>query len=97
MGTDAWTDPAWTDRAWTDRAWTDRAWTDRAWTDIEGVVESFDDAVGLGVVLTSDGRRVPFHCIGIADGTRTIAAGTAVRFDLRAGLGRFEATALRPR
>ena len=82
MGTDAWTDPA---------------WTDIAWTDIEGVVESFDDAVGLGVVRAIDGRQVPFHCIGIADGSRTIAAGTPVRFDLRAGLGRYEATALRPR
>ena len=82
MGTDAWTDPA---------------WTDTAWTDIEGVVESFDDAVGLGVVLASDGRRVPFHCIGIADGSRAIAVGTPVRFDLRPGLGRYEATALRPR
>ena len=73
------------------------AWTDLAWTDLEGVVESFDDAVGLGVVLTTGGRRVPFHCIGIADGSRTIAAGTPVRFDLRPGLGRYEATALRPR
>lgn len=82
MGTDDWTDPASTDLAWTDR---------------EGVVESFDDAVGLGVVVAADGQRLPFHCIGIADGTRTIAAGTAVRFDLRAGLGRYEATALRPR
>jgi cold shock CspA family protein len=49
------------------------------------------------VVVAADGQRLPFHCIGIADGTRTIAAGTAVRFDLRAGLGRYEATALRPR
>lgn len=73
------------------------AWTDVAWTDLEGVVESFDDAVGLGVVCAADGRQLPFHCIGIADGTRTIAAGTPVRFDLRPGLGRYEATALRPR
>ncbi|MEI6401660.1 MAG: hypothetical protein WCP59_05685 [Actinomycetota bacterium] len=82
MGTDARTDPA---------------STDQAWTDIAGVVESFDDVVGLGVVLASDGRRVPFHCIGIADGSRAIAVGTPVRFDLRPGLGRYEATALRPR
>jgi cold shock CspA family protein len=67
------------------------------WTDLEGVVEAFDDAVGLGVVCAADGRRLPFHCIGIADGSRTIAVGTPVRFDLRAGLGRYEATALRAR
>ena len=35
----------------------------------------------------------PFHCIAIADGSRTIAVGTAVKFDLLPKLGRYEATA----
>jgi cold shock CspA family protein len=67
-----------------------------SWTDLHGIVESFDEAVGLGEVLADDGRRFPFHCIAIADGTRAIDVGALVRFDLLAGLGRYEATAIHP-
>lgn len=67
-----------------------------SWTDLHGTVESFDEAVGLGQVVTADGRRFPFHCISIADGSRSIAVGAVVVFDLRATLGRYEATAIRP-
>jgi len=66
------------------------------WTDVDGLVETFDEAVGLGHVVSVDGRRFPFHCIAIADGSRTIAVGTPVRFDLLATLGRYEATSIRP-
>jgi len=57
-----------------------------------GTVSSFDEARGLGVVTGDDGTEYHFHCTGIADGTRTIDEGEAVRFDVIAGrLGRWEA------
>lgn len=47
--------------------------------DRRGEVVSFDEAVGLGEV-EAGGQRWRFHCTQIADGTRTIAQGTPVRF-----------------
>lgn len=61
-----------------------------------GTVVAFDATVGLGEIEADDGRRHPFHCIVIADGTRTIAIGTAVVFDLIPKLGRWEAAQVRP-
>ena len=62
-----------------------------------GAVTDFDDAVGLGLVTTDDDVEYPFHCTAIADGTRTIAEATAVRFEGVAGrMGRWEATAISP-
>ena len=61
-----------------------------------GTVTEFDEPVGLGVVTGDDGTPYPFHCTQIADGSRTIAVGTAVRFDLLPKLGRYEATAIEP-
>ena len=58
-----------------------------------GIVTDFDREVGLGVI-EADGRRYPFHCIEIADGSRDIAVGTAVSFDLLCKLGRYEAAAI---
>ena len=59
----------------------------------DGVVESFDDPRGLGVVAAADGHRFGFHCTAIADGTRTIGVGAAVTFRVRPGRsGRWEAT-----
>ena len=63
---------------------------------MNGTVASFDEASGLGEIDAEDGRRIPFHCVAIGDGTRTIAVGTAVQFDLLPKLGRYEATAIRP-
>jgi len=61
---------------------------------MDGIVTAFDEARGLGTV-ESGGRPYPFHCTEIADGTRTIAVGTAVRFEVRpGGMGRWEATAI---
>jgi cold shock CspA family protein len=63
----------------------------------EGAVADFDEHKGYGTVRASDGGEYFFHCTQIADGTRTIAVGAAVTFDLQPGhLGRWEATALRP-
>lgn len=59
---------------------------------LSGTVTGFDDDVGLGVVTSDDGTAYRFHCTQIADGSRTIAVGTRVSFELVARLGRYEAT-----
>jgi cold shock CspA family protein len=57
-----------------------------------GRVESFDDPRGLGVVRAEGGEAYPFHCTAIADGSRTVAVGSEVSFEVAAGrLGRWEA------
>ena len=53
----------------------------------EGRVVAFDGDAGLGVVVDAAGLRYPFHCTAIADGTRTIAVGTAVHFAVVPGHG----------
>jgi cold shock CspA family protein len=64
---------------------------------LSGVVESFDEAVGLGTVWGDDGVAYPFHCTQILGGGRTIAAGSAVTFEVvPGGLGRWEAAAVAP-
>jgi CspA family cold shock protein len=55
----------------------------------------FDEAAGLGVIRSGD-MDYPFHCTQIADGSRTIAVGQAVRFVILPKLGRYEATAIEP-
>jgi CspA family cold shock protein len=60
-----------------------------------GTVAAFDELVGLGVVAGADGVDYPFHCIEIADGSRSIPVGVDVTFDLLAKLGRWEAANLR--
>jgi cold shock CspA family protein len=59
-----------------------------------GRVESFDEQRGTGVVTAASGERFPFHSTAIVDGTRSIAPGTEVRFEVAPGLGRWEADAL---
>ncbi len=61
-----------------------------------GTVASFDEQVGLGTIDGADGVEYGFHCIEIANGSRTIAAGAEVSFDLLAKLGRWEAANIRP-
>ena len=57
-----------------------------------GTVVAFDEARGLGEVEAHEGRRFPFHCTAIADGTRTVPVGSRVCFEPVAGhLGRREA------
>ncbi len=58
-----------------------------------GIVSSFDEPRGLGVITTPTGRQLPFHCTAIADGTRTISVGERVRFAIAPGpLGHWEAS-----
>lgn len=63
---------------------------------LTGTVVEFDREVGLGTVRAADGTTLPFHCIEIADGSRDIAAGTAVTFTVLAKLGRYEAAGVAP-
>jgi cold shock CspA family protein len=63
-----------------------------------GRVRTFDERRGLGEIESDDGATIPFHCTAIANGTRRIAPGTAVEFDVVAGLpGRWEAAAIEKR
>ena len=52
---------------------------------IRGVVETFDDERGYGLVRDERGVGFFFHCVEIADGTRTIAVGTSVSGERRVG------------
>jgi cold shock CspA family protein len=64
----------------------------------QGKVRSFDERRGVGEIAADDGKAFPFHCTAIVDGTRRIAPGTAVEFDVVAGLpGRWEAAAIEVR
>jgi cold shock CspA family protein len=62
-----------------------------------GVVSEFDAAAGTGTVIADDGTDFVFHCIEIADGTRTIDPGTPIEFALLAKFGRYQASQIRPR
>jgi len=53
--------------------------------EVRGTVESFDDARGLGVLRSVGGVPLSFHCVDIADGTRTIAVGAKVRAERSVG------------
>lgn len=46
----------------------------------QGKVTSFDEHVGLGVIECNN-EQIPFHCINIADGSRSIEIGTQVTFE----------------
>ena len=62
-----------------------------------GTVVDFDEHRGTGTVRADDGSEHLFHCTQIADGSRTIAVGTAVDYVIAPGhLGRWEATGLTP-
>jgi cold shock CspA family protein len=62
-----------------------------------GVVTAFDEHRGLGEITAADGVVYRFHCVAIADGTRTIAVGTEVEFEVVPGhLGRWEAAGIAP-
>jgi cold shock CspA family protein len=62
-----------------------------------GMVADFDEVAGLGTVAGDGGGTWTFHCTAIADGSRTIEAGTVVTFrEVPGHLGRWEAADLRP-
>lgn len=56
-----------------------------------GHISLFDEASGLGVATSEDGINYPFHCISIADGSRTIVPGTKVSFNVAFRTKRIEA------
>ena len=58
---------------------------------MHGAVREFDEEKGLGVVVAPDGQAFPFHCIEIADGTRTIDVGATVTFSPMRKFGTWEA------
>lgn len=61
-----------------------------------GIVESFDDPRGLGIVRSETGTSYPFHCTSIQGDARTISEGIDVTFTVVAGRhGRWEAAGLR--
>jgi cold shock CspA family protein len=62
-----------------------------------GEVVEFDDEAGYGTVQAEGGTRHFFHCTAVADGSRSIEVGTAVRFEVVPGRrGQWEGTALEP-
>lgn len=61
---------------------------------MRGRVVEFDFERGLGVIESEAGERVIFHCTQIADGSRIVAHGAEVTYELLAKLGRYEATAI---
>ena len=61
---------------------------------MRGTVAAFDGDAGLGTVRADDGVDYLFHCVEIADGTRTIEVGAAVEFSRLAKLGAYEAGCL---
>ena len=62
-----------------------------------GEVVSFDEDAGYGVVRAENGAEHFFHCTAVADGSRTIAVGASVSFEVVAGRrGRWEGADLRP-
>jgi cold shock CspA family protein len=63
---------------------------------LTGTIIAFDAHRGLGEVEDEDGRRYPFHCTRIADGSRNIPVGVKVEFTVAPGpLGRWEAVTIR--
>ena len=56
-----------------------------------GIVDEFDEHVGLGWISDEEGNRYLFHCVEIADGTRTIDVGVAVSFSPMYKFGAWEA------
>jgi cold shock CspA family protein len=63
----------------------------------QGRVTDFDEHRGLGTVTSDSGDAYMFHCIELADGSRTIAVGADVEFDIREKFSRPEAFAVRIR
>ena len=62
-----------------------------------GTVVEFDEHAGLGALEPAEGGRLPFHCTQIADGSRRIQVGAAVRYEVVPGnLGSWEAGGLEP-
>ena len=60
-----------------------------------GTVAAFSGERGTGLVEDEGGGCWPFHCVELADGSRTVPVGAPVVFTVRAGVaGTLEATRL---
>jgi cold shock CspA family protein len=58
---------------------------------VRGVVETFDERRGDGIIQSDGGERLYFHCVSIADGSRQIDPGARVEARRRVGhVGRDE-------
>jgi cold shock CspA family protein len=63
-----------------------------------GTVRTFDERRGMGEITSEDGDVFAFHSTAIANGSRRIAEGAQVEFDVVAGLpGCWEAAAIEKR
>lgn len=60
-----------------------------------GTVTSFNDAHGLGEITDSVSVVWPFHCVSIADGSRSIEVGQKVVFRTGFRVARPEAVSIR--
>jgi cold shock CspA family protein len=59
---------------------------------VKGRIETFDEHRGDGLVRSDEGEGFYFHCVDIADGSRTIVVGQRVSARRRVGhLGHDEA------
>ena len=63
--------------------------------ELAGTVTSFNDARGLGEITDSASVVWPFHCVSIADGSRTIEVGRKVVFRSGFRVARPEAVSIR--
>jgi hypothetical protein len=62
---------------------------------LAGHVASFDDRRGDGEFVTDDGERFYFHCVDVADGSRSIPVGVRANAERTVGhRGRDEAVKL---
>ena len=63
--------------------------------ELTGTVTSVNDAHGLGEIPDSAYIVWPFHCVSIADGSRTIEVGRTVMFRTGFRVARPEAVSIR--
>jgi hypothetical protein len=61
---------------------------------LTGTVTQFDAFIGLGEITDIDHKVWPFHCVSIADGTRTIEVGASVSFQTAYNVARMEAVGI---
>lgn len=63
--------------------------------ELSGTVTAFNDAHGLGEITDSASVVWPFHCVSIADGSRTVDVGQSVKFRTGFRVVRPEAVSIR--
>lgn len=63
--------------------------------EFSGIVTAFDDAAGLGEITDAQSQHWWFHCVSIADGSRTISIGQPVKFRSGFRVLRAEAVSIR--